>query len=81
MFAIQNILNINLNFNSILLDSRYTYEYSFLIQLKDITCKKLDIIRNMQKSIESDSKIPEFRQISKINEALFKHIKNSFDAK
>ena len=81
MFAIQNILTINLTYNNILYDSRMTYEYSFPNQLKDITCKKLDNLRNMQKLIEAESKIPEFRNYSKALESLFKSVKQSFEIK
>ncbi len=56
-----------------------TYEYNFPNQLKDITYKKLDNIRNMLKLIESDSKIPEFKNYSKSIESLFRSIRQSFE--
>jgi len=81
VFAIQNILTINLTYNNILYDSRMTYEYNFPNQLKDITYKKLDNIRNMLKLIEIDSKIPEFKNYSKNIESLFRSVKQSFEIK
>lgn len=58
-----------------------TYEYNFPNQLKDITYKKLDNIRNMLKLIEIDSKIPEFKNYSKNIESLFRSVKQSFEIK
>ena len=79
MFAIQNILNINITFNNILYDSRITYEYNFPVQLKEITCKKLDVILTKQKLMEN--KIPEFKNYEKMNQKLCENVRQSFGIK
>jgi hypothetical protein len=81
MFALQNILNITISYNNILYSSRNNYDYSFPKQLKEITLKKLDFIKILQKRIEDNSKIPELKAYNRANDNLFNFIKTSFEIK